>query len=73
MKDCPQKKKDQEKTYSDSAFAGLSKIAQDFYGNKTTEMFHGITEIYEESEEEFEFPETETEEDRFQDKIEYLN
>ena len=36
-------------------------------------MFHGITEIYEESDEELEVPETETEEDQFQDKIEYLN
>ena len=73
MKDSPQKKKDQEKTDSESAFAGLSDIAQDFYGNRSTEMFHGITEIYEESEEELEVPETETEEDQFQDKIEYLN
>ena len=72
MKDCPQKKRDQEKTDSDSAFAGLSDIAQDFYGNRSTEMFHGITEIYEESEEEMEAPKPE-EEDKIQDRIEYLN
>ena len=59
VKDCPQKKKDQGNTESESAFAGLSDIAQDFYGNRSTEMFHGITEIYEESEEELEVPETE--------------
>ena len=73
MKDCPQKKKDQEKTESDNAFAGLSDIAQDFYGNRSTEMFHGITEIYEESEDELEFSETEDGRDQTQDQVEYLN
>ena len=73
VKDCPQKKKDQEKTESDSAFAGLSDIAQDFYGNRSTEMFHGITEIYEESEDKLEVPEIEDGGDQVQDKVEYLN
>ena len=36
-------------------------------------MFHGITEIYEESEDELEVPEIEDGEDQVQDKIEYLN
>ena len=36
-------------------------------------MFHGITDIYEESEEELEGPETDKEEDQTQDKMEYLN
>ena len=69
----PQKKKDQDKADTENAFAGLSDIAQDFYGNRSTEMFHGITEIYEESEEELEVPELEDEEDKVQDRIEYLN
>ena len=37
---------------TENAFLGLSEIAQDFYGDRTTEMFHGITEDYVESEEE---------------------
>ena len=73
VKDCPQKKKDQGNTESDSTFAGLSNIAQDFYGNRSTEMFHGITEIYEESEEELEVPETEDGRDQTLDQVEYLN
>ena len=73
MKDCPQKKKDQDNTESESAFAGLSDIAQDFYGNRSTEMFHGITEIYEESEEELEVPEVEDGRDQTIDQVEYLN
>ena len=73
VKDCPQKKKDQDNTESESAFAGLSDIAQDFYGNRSTEMFHGITEIYEESEEELEVPETEDGKDQAIDQVEYLN
>ena len=31
---------------------GLSEIAQDFYGARATDMFHGITDIYVESDEE---------------------
>ena len=73
VKDCPQKKKDQEKTEPDNAFAGLNDIAEDFYGNRSTEMFHGITEIYEESGDELEIPETDDGEDQIQDKVEYLN
>ena len=42
-------------------------------GNRSTEMFHGITKIYEESEEELEAPEPEDGEDKVQDWIEYLN
>ena len=30
VKDCPQKKKDQEKGDNEDAFTGLSEIAQDF-------------------------------------------
>ena len=37
---------------TENAFSGLSEIAQDFYGDRTTEMFHGITEDCVESEEE---------------------
>ena len=52
VKDCPQKKKDDEKgsEKSSDAFANLSEIAQDFYG--ASNMFHGITEIYKESSDE---------------------
>ena len=46
MKDCPQKKKDQDKDSSSDAFAGLNDIAQDFYGDRSTDIFHGIQEIY---------------------------
>ena len=52
VKDCPQKKKDQEKGDTEDTFTGLSEIAQDFYGPRATDMFHGITEIYVESDEE---------------------
>ena len=37
---------------TENAFSGLSEIAQDFYGDRTTEMFHGITEDYVDSSEE---------------------
>ena len=46
VKNCPQKKKDQEKGDNEDTFTGLSEIAQDFYGARATDMFHGITEIY---------------------------
>ena len=46
VKDCPQKEKDLAKKDTENAFSGLSEIAQDFYGDRTTEMFHGITEDY---------------------------
>ena len=36
-------------------------------------MFHGITEIYEESGDELEVPETEDGRDQAQDQVEYLN
>ena len=36
VKDCPQKKKDQEKGDTEDTFTGLSEIAQDFYGAGTT-------------------------------------
>ena len=52
MKDCPQKKKDQERGETENTFAGLSEIAQDFYEARATDMFHGITDIYVESDEE---------------------
>ena len=51
VKDCPQKKKDQDEDNSSDAFAGLNDIAQDFYGEKSTDMFHGIQEIYRDEEE----------------------
>ena len=51
MKDCPQKKKDQEKSSSEEVFSGLNDIAHDFYERHFSEMFHGIIEVYEESEE----------------------
>ena len=41
--------------------------------NRSTEIFHGITEIYEESGDELEAPETDDGEDQTQDKVEYLN
>ena len=51
MKDCPQKKRDDEKDSGGATgtFTNLSEIAQDFYG--TTEGFHGITEIYKDPQE----------------------
>ena len=44
VKDCPQKK-DQEKGDTEDTFTGLSEIAQDFYGARATDMFHG-SQIY---------------------------
>ena len=51
MKDCPQKKRDEEKGSEGATgtFSNLSEIAQDFYGNP--EIFHGITEIYKDQQE----------------------
>ena len=51
MKDCPQKKRDDEKGSEGAmgTFSNLSEIAQDFYGN--SEIFHGITEIYKDAQE----------------------
>ena len=37
---------------TESAFSGLNEIAQDFYADRTTDVFHGITEDYVESGEE---------------------
>ena len=51
VKDCPQKKKDQDKDSTSDAFAGLNDIVQDFYGKHTTDVFHGIQEIYKDEEE----------------------
>ena len=72
VKDCPQKKKDQEKGDTEDTFTGLSEIAQDFYGTRATDMFHGITDIYVESDEEGNILEPE-ENDKLQDQEEYLN
>ena len=61
VKDCPQKKRDDEKASEGATgtFSNLSEIAQDFYG--TPDVFHGITDIYKENQEEQEGPqETET-------------
>ena len=69
VKDCPQKKKDQEKGDTEDTFTGLSEIAQDFYGARATDMFHGITEIYVESDEEEQILEPE----KPQSQEEYLN
>ena len=51
VKDCPQKKRDDEKGSEGATgtFSNLSEIAQDFYGNP--EIFHGITEIYKDQQE----------------------
>ena len=66
----PQKEKDLAKKDTENAFLGLSEIAQDFYGDGTTEMFHGITEDYVESEEE----EAQGQQDwDLQDQTNYLN
>ena len=55
---------------TENAFLGLSEIAQDFYGDKTTEMFHGIIEDYVESEKE----EAQGQQDGdFQNQTNYLN
>ena len=51
VKDCPQKKRDQDKDSSSDAFAGLNDIVQDFYGKQSTDVFHGIQEIYKDEEE----------------------
>ena len=69
----PPKEERSGKGDTKNAFADLSDIAQDFYGKRSTEMFHRITKIYEESEEELEAPELEDEDDKVQDRIEYLN
>ena len=31
---------------TESAFSALNEIAQDFYADRTTDVFHGITEDY---------------------------
>ena len=72
VKDCPQKKKDQEKGDNEDTFAGLSEIPQDFYGARATDMFHGITDIYVESDEEDNILEPEVD-DKPLDQVEYLN
>ena len=61
------RKKDTEDT-----FTGLSEIAQDFYGATATDMFHGITDIYVESDGEENILEPE-EDDKPQVQEEYLN
>ena len=73
VKDCPQKKKDQEKGDTEDTFTGLSEIAQDFYGARAADMFHGITEIYMESDEEEQILESEEHAEKPQDQEEYLN
>ena len=73
VKDCPQKKKDQEKGDTEDTFTGLSEIAQDLYGARATDMFHGITEIYVESDEEGQILEPEEQTEKPQDQEEYLN
>ena len=73
VKDCPQKKKDQEKGDAEYTFTGLSEIAQDFYGTGTANMFHGITEIYGESDEEGQNLEQGEDTEKSQDQAEYLN
>ena len=68
FKDCPQKKKDQEKGDTEDTFTGLSKNAQDFYGARATDIFHGITEIYVESDEEEKILEPEEHTEKPQDQ-----
>ena len=72
VKDCPQKKKDQEKGDTEDTLTGLSEIAQDFYGARATDMFHGIRDIYVESDEEDNILEPEVD-DKPQDQEAYLN
>ena len=69
-RDCQQKAKDLAKKEAENTFSGLSEIAQDFYGERTTEMFHGITEDYVESEDEEAQGQQEGD---FQNQIDYLN
>ena len=70
VKDCP--RKDQEKGDNEDNFTGLSEITQDFYGARVTDMFHGITDIYVESDEEDNILELEVD-DKPKDQEEYLN
>ena len=68
----PQKKKDQEKGETEDTFTGLNEITQDFYGARAIDMFHGITDIYVESDAEDNILEPE-ENDKSQDQEKYLN
>ena len=70
VKDCPQKQKEMAKKDTEGAFSGLNEIAQDFYADRTTDVFHGITEDYVESGEE-EIPEDNGMEP--QNQIDHLN
>ena len=70
VKDCPQKQKDMAKKDTENAFSGLNEISKDFYADRTTDVFHGITEDYVQSEEE-EIPQNNGMEP--QNQIEHLN
>ena len=48
----PPEQKEMAKKDTEGAFSGLNEIAQDFYADRTTDVFHGITEDYVESGEE---------------------
>ena len=54
---------------TENALSGLSEIAQDFYGDRTTEMFHGITDYVESEEEEVHGQQ----DGDFQNQTNYLN
>ena len=58
---------------TEDTFTGLNEIAQDFYGARATDMFHGITEIYVESDEEGQILEPEEQAEKPQGQEEYLN
>ena len=68
----PKRRRTKRKGTHEDTFTGLSEIAQDFYGARATDMFHGITDIYVESDEEDYLLEPEVE-DKSQDQEEYLN
>ena len=67
----PKEEGPRERRHCDT-FTGLSEIAQDFYGARATDMFHGITDIYVESDEEDNILEPEVD-DKSQDQEAYLN
>ena len=68
----PRRKRTKRKETLKTPLPGLSEIAQDFYGARATDMFHGIRDIYVESDEEDNILEPEVD-DIPQDQVEYLN
>ena len=68
----PKRRRTKRKETLKTPLQAFSEIAQDFYGARATDMFHGITDIYVESDEEDNILEPE-ENDKSQDQEEYLN